>query len=579
MAFDLGTAARIGHNGGPPLVARWYQEEAVDSLFDYFNRKGGRDENGRPIKANPVIALPTGTGKSLVIALFIQRALAMFPTTRVLMMTHVKELIKQNAAKLIEAWPLAPLGIYSSGLNQRDFVQPIIFGGVQSAVKNLEAFGHRDLLVIDEAHLVGNEGNYIKLVEYLTNVNPFLKIILLSATPYRQGMGLLTNGLIATDIVYDLCNIDGFSRLMAEGYLCPLISRPTDVEIDVSGVHVNNGEYNQGEVEAAADKVTFDACKEFVAYGHNRRSWLVFAAGVKHADHIGELLNGAFGVNAVVIHSKKPDKDNEDNLASWKRGEVQCAVSMNALTTGVDNPYCDYIGDMQPTLSTGKHVQKYGRGTRPVYAPGFDLTDFNSRWQAIYAGGKQNTLVMDFARNTRRLGPINDPLIPRMKGQGSPGDAPIKICPKPKGGCGNYNHTRAPSCIVCGYEWPYEVNISKHAGTEEILRSDMPQIEPFDVSHQVLTAHTSRSSGRSSIKVSYFCKRGAAMLTFYEYISIEAAGFWGKRGRDWFRQRYGEPTEGMTNADVLRLASLMRTPARINVWVNKETPEVKGYEF
>ena len=559
---------------------RWYQREAVDSLFDYFREHPGYDANGLPVKANPLICLPTGTGKSHVIGDFVREAMQTYPGTRIAMATHVKELINQNAAKLQEAWPLAPLGIYSAGLKSRDFMQPIIYGGVQSMVKKAEIFGRRDLLIIDEAHLLGPSADtsYQKYIEELQKLNPYLKVIGLTATPYRLGLGCLTNGNIFTDICYNLCTIDGFNRLIAEGYLCPLIPKRTRTELDVSNVGMVNGEYRAGELQEAVDKyeTTFEALKEVVQEGYNRRSWLIFASGVEHAEHIGEMLNTAFGIPTCVIHSKKSDKQNEEALAAWRRGEFRAAVNMNALTTGVDHPAIDLIAMLRPTMSPGLWVQMLGRGTRVFL-------------------GKENCLVLDFAGNTRRLGPINDPVIPKPKGNGPPGDAPVKICPS----CGTYCHTTAKVCIVCGYQFPATENLDNHASTDALLRSDLPQVEPFEVSHVVLTPHMSKElpgkPSRSSFKVSYYCK-GAIPRTFYEYMSVESSSnYFRHKSRDWFRQRYLGYELGVhqfnneewdedcprTNEVVIDLAmkGLLRYPRIIHVWVNKQQPEILRYEF
>lgn len=555
---------------------RWYQREAVDALFEYFRENPGYEPNGNVIARNPLICLPTGTGKSHVISDFVREAMYMHPQTRVMMATHVKELIEQNASKLTEAWPLAPLGIYSAGLKSKDFMQPIVFGGVQSMVKKVEIFGKRDLLVIDEAHLLSpkNDTSYQKLIDGLKLANPYLKVIGLTATRWRLGLGCLTNGNIFTDIVYDQCTIDGFTRLIAEGYLSPLIPKRTKTELDISNVGMANGEFRPGELQDAVDKyeTTYAALQEVVQEGWNRRSWLLFASGIDHAEHIGELLNSAFGIPTCVIHSKKSDTENADSLAKWKRGEYRAAVNMNSLTTGVDNPMCDLIGMLRPTMSSGLWVQMLGRGTR-VFP------------------GKDNCLVLDFAGNTRRLGPINDPVIPRPKGDGPPGDAPVKICPQ----CGCYNHTTVRICIVCGYEFPAHENINNTASTDELIRSDLPQIEPFNVSHVVLTPHESPASGKLSIKVSYYCS-GVVPRTFYEYISVQSSSkFFRHKSRDWFRQRYTGYELGIHNFDAeewdedvpkfdetvidLSMKGLLRHPSVIHVWVNKERPEVMRYEF
>src|ERR1700740_332712 len=105
------------------ITPRWYQEEAIQSIYDYFLNGG---------KGNPLIALPTASGKSIIPAVFIQRVMQRWPNQRFLLITHVKELIKQNSEKILEVWANAPLGIYSAGLKRRDVILPIIFGGIQS---------------------------------------------------------------------------------------------------------------------------------------------------------------------------------------------------------------------------------------------------------------------------------------------------------------------------------------------------------------------------------------------------------------------------------------------------------------
>lgn len=564
---------------------RWYQQEAVQALFDYFAKNPGWDNTGKPVKRNPLICLPTGTGKSHVIADFIKRAMQVHPGTRVFMATHVKELIRQNAAKLQEAWPLAPLGIYSAGLKSREAFQPIIFGGIQSSVGKFPLFGKRDLLIIDEAHLVGTNADtsYLNFIAELTgtaegiprnspNVNPYLKVIGLTATRYRLGLGCLTNGNIFTDIAYDLCTIEGFNRLIAEGYLVPPVPKKTQTQLDVSNVKLSNGEFAQGELQAAVDKsdVTFSALREVVNEGANRQSWLIFASGVEHAVHIADMLNTSFGISTGVVHSNtkdypRTDKENSDDLLAWKQGKLRAIVNMNALTTGVDHPACDLIGMLRPTMSTGLWVQMLGRGTRPF-------------------PGKTNCLVLDFAGNTRRLGPINDPVIPKLKGQGAPGDAPVRICPQ----CNTYNHASARFCIVCGVEFTFQEKLSARASEAALIRSDLPQVEYFDVQRMVIAPHLSKRSGLGSIKVAYYCA-GVVGRTFYEYINVESpTGFVKHKSRDWFRQRYhysgnlltwGDSDVPATNAEILALANELRPPKKIRVWINKQIPDILGYEF
>ena len=123
------------------IELRDYQREGLNAIWSYFAEGN---------KGNPCIAWPTGTGKSVVPAEFIRTAMLQYPNQRFLMITHVKELIAQNAEVMHHIWPNAPLGIYSAGLKQKQYTLPIVFGGIQSMIKHPALFGHRDMIWIDE---------------------------------------------------------------------------------------------------------------------------------------------------------------------------------------------------------------------------------------------------------------------------------------------------------------------------------------------------------------------------------------------------------------------------------------------
>ena len=171
------------------ITPRSYQEMAINGIWDYFANGG----NG-----NPLCCMPTGTGKSIVIAFLIYRVMSSYPGQRVLALTHVKELIKQNSDKLSEVWPTAPYGIFSAGLRKRETNLPIIFGGVASVAPAIDSLGRFDLVLIDEAHLMNGkiDSMYGSIIAKLSAINPFLKVIGFTATPYRTGQGLLTESAL-----------------------------------------------------------------------------------------------------------------------------------------------------------------------------------------------------------------------------------------------------------------------------------------------------------------------------------------------------------------------------------------------
>lgn len=543
------------------MKLRDYQVAAVQSIFEYFENNTG----------NPIVAMPTGTGKSVVIADFVRQALMNYPGTRVMKLTHVKELIAQNFDKLLKLWPTAPAGIYSAGLKRKESIYPITFGGVATVAKaTAELFGSTDLLLIDECHLLSpNDATmYQRVIQGLKGINPHLKVIGFTATPYRLGHGMLTDqGGLFTDICFDLTTLEAFNWLLEQGYLSRLVPKRTVAELDVSGVHMHGGEYKLNELQDAVDRdeVTYAAIQEMMAVGHERKHWLIFASGIEHAIHVTAMLD-SMGISAVCVHSKMSDDLRDNNLRLFTQGKVQAMVNNGILTTGFDYPEIDLIGMLRPTQSPSLWVQMLGRGTRPVYASGFDLEIAEGRLAAIAAGPKPNCLVLDFAGNTKRLGPINDPVLPRKKSKGG-GTAPVKLCEA----CGTYNHASVRICSHCGSEFPKEVKIGHNASTEELIADSAPKTEVFKVDRVVYHLHQKEGSP-DSLKVSYFC----GMRMFKEYVCLEHAGYAGKRARDWWRQRaLDEPPETIDEA--LKSLDVLRQPTHIRVWLKPKYDEILGH--
>lgn len=123
------------------MKPREYQQRAIDQLYAWMRENTGK---------NPCLEMPTGSGKSHIVALLCRDAVTNWPETKILMLTHVKELIEQNAEKMKQYWPNAPLGIYSASVGRKQIGEPITFGGIQSLRNKADLLGHIDLIIIDE---------------------------------------------------------------------------------------------------------------------------------------------------------------------------------------------------------------------------------------------------------------------------------------------------------------------------------------------------------------------------------------------------------------------------------------------
>ena len=337
------------------IELRPYQFAAIDAIYRYFADNAG----------NPLIVLPVGTGKSLVLASFSARAIADWADTRILIITHVKELIAQNYAEMIRLWPDAPAGIYSAGLNKRDLHAQILFAGIQSIHKRAYDIQRCDLALIDECHLCPRTSDtmYRRFLGDLTSINPHLKVIGFTATPYRLDSGMLHegDGALFTDIAYEA----GVAEMIAQGYLCEVVPKRTATQLDTTGVGSRGGEFIPGQLEAACDvaAVTEGAVDEIVRYGADRGSWLVFCAGVRHAEHVRDAIKER-GFSCEAILGETASAERAEVIAAFKRGDIRCLTNANVLTTGFNAPGVDLIAMLRPTKSVGLYVQMIGRGTR-----------------------------------------------------------------------------------------------------------------------------------------------------------------------------------------------------------------------
>ena len=459
----------VNEKGEKMLELRDYQRAAIDSIYHWFSRETG----------NPVISIATGGGKSVIIADFLKEVLEKWPDQRILVLVHVSELIKQNFSTLLKLWPEAPVGVYSAGLGRREGIDPITVAGIQSVYRKSSELGHRDLVIVDEAHRIppAGEGMYQTLLTGLREINPHLRLIGLTATPYRMGQGYLWDGEGA---LFDgpSYQID-IGTLVRLGYLSPLTTSPVKARADLSGVKKRQGDFVESELETAMESITESACKEMVALASDRKKWLVFCVGISHAKRVTEELV-RFGIPSDLVTGSTSTEDRDRIVRNFREGELRALVNVMVLTTGFDVPDIDCLVFLRPTLSPGLFVQMAGRGTR-------------------IADGKTNCLLLDFARNLDRHGPVDKIGAPGV-GSGEPGEAPTKTCPE----CGATMYAGATACPSCGFPMPRDPDkgLTGRASTEKAMRGD--ELERREVYGLSFLVH--KKEGKpDSLRVEYDC--------------------------------------------------------------------------
>ncbi|WP_375697549.1 DEAD/DEAH box helicase [Pseudophaeobacter sp. TrK17] len=521
------------------LTLRPYQNAAISSIYSYFKTN----------KGNPLVVIPTAGGKSLVMASFIEGVLKAWPDQRILIVTHVRELIAQNHAEMIGLWPEAPAGIYSAGLGKREAQARVLFAGIQSIHRRAHEIGHTDLVLIDEAHLIpGNSSTmYRRFLDALQAINPALKVIGLTATPFRTGSGMLHEGKDAlfTDIAYEAPVRD----LIDAGYLSPLVSKQPNTRLDVSKVGTRAGDFIARDLAAAVDQdaTTRAAVTEIITHGKDRKSWLAFCSGVDHARHVAEEFTRQ-GITCRTIFGDTPKEERDAIIAAFKRGEIRALASMGVLTTGFNAPAVDLIALLRPTKSAGLYVQMVGRGTR-------------------LAPDKENCLVLDFAGNVRRHGPI-DLVRPKRPGDGGGGEAPTKVCPE----CDSIIALSATECSDCGYVFPArEVKIAPTAATLPVLS---PKVEWLPV-HGVSYSRHDKRGGRPSMKVTYSC----GLKSYNEWVCVEHQGYARQKALEWWRKRAPGCPMPHTVDDAIAQAGELTRPTAISVRPSGRFLEISGYRF
>lgn len=533
------------------FVRRPYQQAAISSIFDYFNQGG---------TGNPLVLMPTATGKSVVIGGFVQDVLYSWPRQRIVCATHVKELVEQNAKKLSAMWPGVPYGICSAGLKRWETHFPITFGGIDTLINYVAELGHVDLLLVDECHLIGekDDATYLRFINALKTKNPKLKVIGFTATGWRQGLGMLTNGKIFSDVAVDMTTLEWFNWFVDNRYLSRLIVPSQSIEMDLNGIASVNGDFKQSEVETRAMRITNDALDSCMRYRYDRRRWISFASGVEHAIYVHDYLMRQ-GIRSGVIHSdtktrKMSAGQRDDTIEAYRAGELQHLSNFGVLTTGFDVPDLDLIIMLRATKVSSLWVQMLGRGMRTA-------------WDE----GKENCLVLDFGQNCRRLGPVNDPVIPKQKGNRA-GEVPIKICDN----CGCQNHISARFCDGCGAPFEIETKYRATAGKEEVFVTEPKDlIERFEVARVYYSKHISRNKGMPHFKVSYVTRDNRFIN---EFIHIEAQGGARKKAADWWALRCATPCPA-TIDEALQEVSNLSVPSHIRVNTSGDYPKVIAYEY
>ena len=327
-------------------------------------------------------------------------------------------------------------------------------------VYNLQVAGHpsfyADGVLVHNCHLIAPEGDgmYRTFLADMKVINPHVRVIGLTATPFRLKGGLICK---PENILNEICYEAGLKEMIQQGYLSPLISRAGRAEANLANLHIRGGEFISDEVAVAMDNdaLVTSACREIVELTRDRKSVLIFTASVDHCKHVAEKIQAFSGKECAIVTGDTSPAERAEIIARFKgefipadlfgtpKPPLKFLANVNVLTTGFDAPNTDCVVMLRPTNSPGLLIQCAGRGTR--LSP---------------ETGKTNCLFLDYGGNILRHGPL-DMIKVKEPGSGKGGDAPAKKCPQ----CLVLIHAGYTACPECGYVFPPKENNDKMTQT------------------------------------------------------------------------------------------------------------------
>lgn len=434
------------------MTLRKYQQDAVDALFQFQSDRPGDSS---------VIVVPTGGGKTRIMAEIIRRSFSQNSDCKGMILSHVKELLEQSDKTCrhyatTTGLPVESIGVYSASMKRRE-IKPLTIAGIQSVYRKANDFGKLDFVMIDECHLISQnaETMYRKFLSVVRISNPNVKVVGLTATPYRLQSGIIFGSKEKT--FDNCCYAIGVRDLISEGYLSPLVTFASTDSPDLKGVRIRGGEYFSKDLDAVLEnkELVESGVLESIIKTKDRTSVLVFASSIKHATMILEELKNQ-GQKAEMVTGETHVAVRDFLIESFRRKEIKYLVNVAVLTTGFDAPGIDCVVVMRPTMSKGLWYQMVGRGFR-------------------LAENKQDCLILDFGDNALRHGCIDQI---EVSGSGIELPAPkVKKCPA----CKLIFKIHIPICPSCGYFKPKEEkpelsqNLSKRQTEGDILSGSIPK--------------------------------------------------------------------------------------------------------
>lgn len=520
------------------MIPRSYQQEALDALYKHICEK----------ETNPCVVIPTGGGKSAVIAWAIQKWKEQSPWFRCVILHHRKELIEQNVNEIKKLYPNCNVGIFSAAFKCRNYDSSILFASIDSIYKRSGDFVPWDVIMVDEAHRIpfSGEGKYRQFISESRRFNSKLRVIGLTATPFRMAGGQICH---KDHILNEVCYEAKLSDLIHEGYLCKLRSKVGKAQPELRDARrQSGGDYILKSLAEITnrEKIIHSAIAEAVRIikVENRHSVVFFCVDIEHCIRVSHELY-KHGINAPFVTSKTNSSERNRVANNFRTGYLRAICNVNVYTEGFNAPNIDCIVLLRPTLSPGLFSQMVGRGLR------------TSR-------GKHDCLILDFAGCIEEHGPVD------LLGNTVVVEATCSNCRE------LFNRA-IRKCPACGWEIPKqeierldavekERRLHGDKASEKSILSSKP--ETYEVDEILINRHQKQGSP-DSLRIQYRC----GIIVFREWICLDHDGFAGKKAREWLGKRK------IDCMNVNEACEDMFFPQKLSEWTKTITVIKKGKYF
>ena len=528
------------------FTPRDYQQDSIDAFW-----RGTKTHKGQ----NPLLVLPTGAGKTIVIA-DILRGIAKIGY-RSIVLARSKELVKQNLEKFATHLPDVSAGIYCAGLGRKETAPDIVFATIQSCCTKGEHFGERQLIVVDEAHEIPqrDESQYQVFLNDIRKTSPNALLLGLTASPYRLDGGLIYGPSRQFDYVAHAVPL---RKLIDDNYLTKPATLVAD-QVDMSGVKKTAGDFNKSQVEGKFLEAGTVVTDQIVSASDEKqtKSVLIFASGVAHAESIRARISDK-GHSVGLVTGETLPLIRSTLIENFNRGSLRFLVNVDVLTTGYDCTRIDHIAACRATQSPGLFYQICGRGFR-------------------LHKGKDVCWIQDFGGNIERHGPIDSPSygINTIKVKTETGQAPQKACPS----CFEILPASATVCEKCGFEFPKQLNVETRASRQAILKT--PRWHKVEsVSYQLWKCKEGKPD---TLRVDYSVSLDGDWLerkVVSEWVCILHDGFARSMAMRWWIKRTSLPLP-IKIEDAIDLAErgALRTPRRIEIVKDGAYDRIEDYDL